>query len=550
MPSRIEHVDAKAPPQPVLTGRRLRLRPTGESEIGFAIDLERNPENVDYVEQWSAGDHRHCLRSPDCTHWIIEELRVGDPVGFMVLEGHGDPNDSLLLRRLVIAHKGRGFGKEAVALLARYCFEVLELHRLWLTVLKGNEPARRLYRRLGFVTEGISRDSFKEGGHYLSMHVMSLLASEYPTTRACRDAHWRDGSGHVDPQGNKEEAPMSNNPVAPLEVGVLLGDPRLPYPYRREGRLSEEDFEDIRRLREALVPLDGFHFTYFDDHERFFDDLREAAPALVLNLCDTGYRNVAHHDTLVAALLEMLEIPFTGADSFGMGLSTDKAMVRTLAMGLGIPVPNETFVDLSADPLVLPDLYPTLIKPNAYDGSIGITYDCVVHDAAEALAYLERLRDELERPQALIQDFLSGTEYTVGLIGNPGDFTVLPPLEVDYSHLEPGLPPILSYGSKADPDSPYYKQIEYRRAELDDATYGRLVDNSVRLFQRLGCRDYARIDYRAGPDGEPRLLDFNYNPTWSWDGKMALMAGYAGYDYSTFWRMILGAAARRYGLAG
>lgn len=341
---------------------------------------------------------------------------------------------------------------------------------------------------------------------------------------------------------------MSRNTTNPVEVGVLFGDPRLPYPYRPEGRLTEEDFEDIRRLREALEPLDGFRFRYFDDHVRFYEDLREAGPDLALNVCDTGYRNVVRDDTLVAALLEILDIPFTGAGSFAMGLSTDKSMVRALAMGLGIPVPNETFVDLTADPPVLPELYPALIKPNASDGSVGITRDCVVHNDVEAVAYLERLRVEIDRPQALIQDFLTGTEYTLGLIGNPGDFTVLPPLEIDYSHLDPGLPPILSYGSKADPDSPYWQELEFRRAKIDEVTHAQLVDHSVRLFQRLGCRDYARFDFRAGVDGVPRLLDANYNPTWSWDGKMALMASWAGYDYSTLWRMILEAAARRSGL--
>lgn len=190
-----EPVDGKAPPQPVLTGRKLRLRSTGDAEIDFAVDLERHSENADFIELWSPGDHRSCIRSADCTHWVIEDLHAGDPVGFVVLEGHRDPNDSLLLRRLVIARKGRGFGKEAVALLVRYCFEVLAVHRLWLTVLKGNEPARRLYRRLGFVTEGVSRDSVKEGDHYLSMYVMSMLAPEYADSQACRHAH---GSDHVD----------------------------------------------------------------------------------------------------------------------------------------------------------------------------------------------------------------------------------------------------------------------------------------------------------------------------------------------------------------
>jgi D-alanine-D-alanine ligase len=341
----------------------------------------------------------------------------------------------------------------------------------------------------------------------------------------------------------------SSEPAGSLDVAVLLGDPREPYAYGVDGRFGEEDFEAVRQLQGALERVEGFRFTYLDDHGSLIDTLRDEPPDLALNLCDTGYRNVQRQELNVPALLEILGIAYTGSGPVCMSLCTDKALVRSLAVGHGIPVPNETFVDLQADPLVLPELYPALIKPNSADGSMGITEDCVVHDAVQAEAYLRRLAGELDRPQALIQDFLTGPEYTVGLVGNPDSgFTVLPPLVIDYSRLDPGLPPILSYGSKADPDSPYWKELRFRPAELDDLTFSRLVDHSAVLFKRLGCRDYARFDFRAGSDGEPRLLDANYNPTWSWDGKMALMAGYAGQDYAWLLRMILEAAALRCGL--
>ena len=182
-------------------------------------------------------------------------------------------------------------------------------------------------------------------------------------------------------------------------------------------------------------------------------------------------------------------------------------------------------------------------------GSIGVTRDAVVNDAAEADAYLRWLAEETDWGQALIQDFLTGPEYTIGLVGNPGQgFTVLPPLEIDYSGLDPTLPPILTYGSKSDPDSPYWQTLQFKRAEFDDETLARLVEYSTWLFERLGFRDYARIDFRAGADGVPRLLDPNFNPTWADDGKMALMASWAGHDYAELLRMILAAARGRYGL--
>ena len=341
----------------------------------------------------------------------------------------------------------------------------------------------------------------------------------------------------------------AGKPAGELHVGVLLGDPRLPYPYAVDGTFGAEEIEAARRLRTALDRLDGYRFTWLDDHDRLICALRDKPPDLVLNLCDTGYRNHWELERNVPAFLEMLDIPYTGSDPMAISLGTDKALVRGLAFGLGIPVPNETYVDLTADPLILPMTYPALIKPNNSGGSFGITKDCVVHDAAAAEQYMRWLAGELHPPEALIQDFLTGPEYTVGLIGNPATgFEILPPLVVDYSALGPDLPPILTHGSKADPASGYWQKLAFRRANLDDVTWSALVDHCVKIFRRLGFRDYARLDFRAGPDGEPRLIDANTNPTWYWDSKMALMAGWAGHDYHDMMRLILGAAEARYGL--
>lgn len=343
---------------------------------------------------------------------------------------------------------------------------------------------------------------------------------------------------------------MSGRVLSPaVDVAVLLGDPRLPYPYAIEECFGAEEQDAVDRLKAALAVLDGFAFSYLDDHTTLLDELRRRPPSLALNLCDTGFRNNTARELNIPAVLEILDIPYSGADPACMSLTTNKWIVRVMAKSLGIPVPNEEFVDLDADPLALPALYPALIKPNLSDGSFGITENCVVHDAGEAERYLRWLAAKLERPAALIQDFLTGTEYTVGLIGNIGHgFIYLPPLEVDYSRLDPGLPPILSYASKADPDSPYWQKLRFRRAEIDEFSRGRLYDHCTLLFKRLGLRDYARFDFRAGADGEPRLLEVNTNPAWACDGKLNLMAGYAGYSYPRLLRLILEAAVDRVGL--
>ena len=168
----------------------------------------------------------------------------------------------------------------------------------------------------------------------------------------------------------------------------------------------------------------------------------------------------------------------------------------------------------------------------------------------EADRYLAWLWDELPDRPALLQEFLSGPEYAVGLVGNPGaGFTVLPPLEVDYSGLPEELPRLLSYESKTIPTSPYWTDIRYRAAALDGALQDRLVGYARLLFDRLDCRDYARFDFRTGADGTVKLLEVNPNPAWCWDGKFNLMAGFEGRSYAALLGLILEAALARFALA-
>ncbi len=155
----------------------LALRPTAPADCDFVLAAESHPDAARYVEQWSAARHRRCIASHGAAHWIIEHSAV--PIGYAILEGVDDPDRSVLLRRVVIASRGRGHGRGALLLLERYCFEVLGFHRLWLYVAQGNRRAYNLYRRLGFVEEGLARECARHGERYTSMHVLSLLDREY-----------------------------------------------------------------------------------------------------------------------------------------------------------------------------------------------------------------------------------------------------------------------------------------------------------------------------------------------------------------------------------
>lgn len=348
-----------------------------------------------------------------------------------------------------------------------------------------------------------------------------------------------------------DEPPMPGDHV---RVAVLLGDPRLGDDTKPNTRFTPEDVESVDRLRESLGSLDGYRFRYLDDHGTLLEVLRGLAGEegwLALNFCDTGYRNDPAMEAHVPAYLEMLGLAYSGCGPEPLALCYDKAATRVLAKAAGVPVPRELVVS-GDDPegTLVPDggdlPFPALLKPRTGDGSVGIDRNSVAGDREAVVARLRTLRDLLPGRDILVQEFLPGREFAVGLMGNPATgLSVLPVLEVDYRRLDPELPRILSYESKALPESPYWRQLAYREARPGDELRRRLEGWSGRLFDVLGCRDYARFDFRCDADGSPRLLEVNPNPAWCWDGKMNLMAGFEGQDYAGFLRRILTCAQQR-----
>jgi D-alanine-D-alanine ligase len=248
-------------------------------------------------------------------------------------------------------------------------------------------------------------------------------------------------------------------------------------------------------------------------------------------------------------MLDVLGLPYTGAGPAALAACYDKGLVRAVAQSLDVPVPLETYVRPGDQGATLPSVFPAILKPNYGDASEGITKDAVVTDTKGLLDYLDRLRVAFPRRPILVQEYLTGAEYSVSIIGNPDQgLRGLPVLEVDYSRLDPALPRILGYESKWEPDSPYWTQIRYHEANLPEFTQSQLVEHAARLFERLGCRDYARFDFRADAKGEIKLLEVNPNPGWCWDGKLALMAGFAGMRYCDLLKQILQSAEERLGI--
>lgn len=338
-----------------------------------------------------------------------------------------------------------------------------------------------------------------------------------------------------------------------LNIAVLLGDPDRPDPLKPLSRFDDDDFITIDRMKNALRELDGYNFSFICNHTTLIQDLLKLRPGIdcVFNLCDEGFWNDPRKELHVPGLLEMLQIPYTGAGPQCLAFCYDKSLVRGIAKEMEIPVPEAFFVDAADTTFELPFDFPVIVKPNFGDSSFGITQRSVVYNGDELIAAISEIRDTFgyEKP-ILVEEFLCGKDMSLGIIGNPPEsYSVLPIIEEDYSHLPKTLPRICGYEAKWLPESPY-SNLRSVPSELPDETQELMTVCSLQLFQRLEVRDYSRFDWRLDSAGNPRLLEVNPNPGWCWDGHLAKMAAIINISYTDMLGAILEASKERLGIAG
>jgi len=350
----------------------------------------------------------------------------------------------------------------------------------------------------------------------------------------------------------KEWTPVKAKPREVIRnIVVILGDHSKPDPLKPYCVFDDDDLYTIDQLKAALRELKGYKFMYLSDHDTLPQDLIKPRGRIdfVFNLCDEGYSNDARKELHVPSLLEMLGIPYTGSGPQCLAYCYDKSLVRGIAKEMGIPVPSAFLIKPEDTTFELPLGFPVIVKPNFGDSSFGITQRSVANSIEELTNAILKIRKDFgyDKP-ILVEEFLTGKDLSVGIIGNPPeDYEVLPITEEDYSTLPPELPRICGYEAKWLPNSPYWN-VKSILANLPEDTGRFIIGSCLKLFERLECRDYCRFDWRLDSEGNPKLLEVNPNPGWCWDGHLAKMVKIAGMSYIEMLKAILQTAEHRLGI--
>jgi D-alanine--D-alanine ligase len=305
---------------------------------------------------------------------------------------------------------------------------------------------------------------------------------------------------------------------------------------RLDSHAAEQAEVTLRAVVEALTQL-GHEAITVEVRPSLLLDLQNLAPDVIFNIA-TGYRSKRDQANIVATL-ELSGIPFTGSSFRTHVMGLHKHLTKFILEMSDIPTPGFTVVDAnrklpSEDRLAKLKL-PVIVKPGAEGSSLGISADSVTADLSKVP---NLVRDLLERfgPPVLIEEYIDGREFTVGLLGYP-EPTVMPVEEILFK--EGGM---YTYSVKSKD-----RVTAVCPAEIPDALTSEIQSIAKRVFEALDCRDLARVDIRLSNDGRPYVLEVNTLP--------GLMPGYsefpriakiAGFDYEDLVRRILeGALARK-----
>ncbi|MGK3973971.1 ATP-grasp domain-containing protein [Sorangium sp. So ce118] len=302
---------------------------------------------------------------------------------------------------------------------------------------------------------------------------------------------------------------------------------------------SEAEFDSPRTIQAIANAIESYGHTVVPLEAT--PDLPRALTAagvdVVFNIAE-GLRGRGR-EAQVPALCELLGIPYSGSDATTLSLALDKGLTKQILRAAGIETAEWQVVTTGREKLK-PFRYPVIVKPNAEGTSKGITSASVVKDEAAARAAAKQLVDRYHQP-ALIEEYITGRELTVGLLGERRP-KVLPPMEVVF--VDPPTYPVYGYEEKQT-DTP---RVRFQCPAQLTPSELRRVEKVVRdTFAALACRDVARVDLRMTKDGRVYVIEINPLPGLTPDfSDLCVIAKVAGMDYRSLIGEIMAGCLKRH----
>jgi len=311
------------------------------------------------------------------------------------------------------------------------------------------------------------------------------------------------------------------------------------------------EWDTVETINAVKDAIEVFHdVTLVEANESAFEKFKNVNPDIVFNIAEGA--NGISREAQIPAMLDMLNIPYTGSDTLTLATCLDKARTKEILSFHKIPTANFLFVESIADIENFMLSFPVMVKPVAEGSSKGIFNSSYILKIDELRKLLLKNLNEYQQP-FLVEEFLPGKEFTVALIGNGDQTEVLPIVEINFDELPKELIPIYSFEAKWIIDTREKPlNIFTCPAKIDEKLYNRISKIALHTYRVLRCKDWSRIDLRLDATGEPNVIEINplpgILPNPSDNSCYPKAARAAGLTYEEMLNKVLLSGARRYNL--
>jgi D-alanine-D-alanine ligase len=281
-----------------------------------------------------------------------------------------------------------------------------------------------------------------------------------------------------------------------------------------------------------------------DDIANVITTLSKEKPDLVFNLTESLGGNRCM-DMNIAAVLEMLDIPFTGSGPAGLMLCRDKRLCKQLLTIHRIRVPDSVSIIPNQKVRIPKSLhYPLVVKPAFEDSSEGISNASLVTNETALLERVKFVHEGWDQP-VITEEYIEGHELYVGVIGNKR-LKVLPIRECFFDPDSREEPHLTTYRIKWNAEYRKKLGIRFGFAKLDEAIVKNIERTCKKIYRLLQLRDYGRIDIRLTPENKIVVLEVNPNADIGYGDEIAEAAEKAGIKYEKLIDHIVHLAMSRY----
>ncbi|MBF0545336.1 MAG: D-alanine--D-alanine ligase [Candidatus Riflebacteria bacterium] len=303
-----------------------------------------------------------------------------------------------------------------------------------------------------------------------------------------------------------------------------------------------EEFDSPETLEQIANELSAFGHTVdiLEADRTFPSALENGKYEFVFNISE-GLKGPCR-ESLVPAVCEMLDIPFSGSDALTMGITLDKDLARRI-VSEKVPIAHGR-VFASEKEINLSGLnFPVLVKPNAEGSSKGIRLKSKINDPNTAVSEIIDLMKSYNGP-VLVEEFLPGSECTVAVLGNEH------PDVLGIMEIAPRNGPLNQFVYSLEIKRDYLNHVDYFAPPRFSASIIRQIKSSaIDAYKLLKCRDFARIDFRLDANDIPNFLEANPLPGLSpVKGDIVILSRGHGVEYQELLRLILSNAFKRQNL--